>query len=62
MLAALKEVRLLGHDYVPGEAVPDSEWAKVPERNRRALQSTRIIGPMKAPRASAGKAAAPKKG
>lgn len=62
MLAALKEVKILGRDFTPGEAIPDDVWAQVPERNRRAMASTRIVGPAKAPVASAPAAAAPRKG
>ncbi len=61
MLAALRDVRLLGHDYRPGEPIPEGDWDKVPERNRRALRSTRTVGHIKADK-GARASAAPKRG
>lgn len=40
---AVRDLLLLGRQYAAGEEIPEPEWAKVPERNRRAMASTRYV-------------------
>lgn len=54
-MIALKQVRLFGKEYAPGESVPDQSWNDLSERNRRVLQSGKYIGPSVVPAKPAGK-------